>query len=442
MAHSKIDWQFHVQAYLAQHTDSKSIPDYARANGINTASARRAMRPAVLAALADQVAGDETPTEPTNLSDSVIKISRTVRRKALELTAEAHQQRADRASSDHPLRSDHFHESRSSEDDQIEDNHGQRDGRSKNNCKKSQQSPEMDADGGELCMDEQASAENNFFQDRTLARPSNTNAMTFGGYASLLEIDDDIREAVETLGLGDYDLLISITRHMQMSRALGRMQKAIASDYDSKKPWKDEMGQPMPRSQAEIQALFGVSQRMTELEATISRRKMAMRKQDLVERQAEHEAHPLTRAERIARTRDILAQRADQELSALDTSYLFVNEGLDIPLPLQIETKKEVSWLEPDIDTEGGTDYEELALGRQEFYKKLKYQEEVWLPARQAEIAAMIEQETAYQTGTQLDEESFARQEQDALLEGRTVLAGDDGDWDTEEVDAEPEEVW
>ena len=163
-------------------------------------------------------------------------------------------------------------------------------------------------------MDEQASAENNFFQDRTLARPSNTNAMTFGGYASLLEIDDDIREAVETLGLGDYDLLISIARHMQMSRALGRMQKAIASDYDSKKPWKDEMGQPMPRSQAEIQALFGVSQRMTELEATISRRKMAMRKQDLVERQAEHEAHPLTRAERIARTRDILAQRADQEL--------------------------------------------------------------------------------------------------------------------------------
>lgn len=250
MAHAKIDWQFHVLAYLAQHSDSKSIPDYARANGINTASARRAMRPAVLAALADQVAGDETPTEPTNLSDSVIKISRTVRRKALELTAEAHQQRADRASSDRPLRSDHFHESRSSEDDQIEDNHGQRDGRSKNNCKKSQQSPEMDADGGELCMDEQASAENNFFQDRTLARPSNTNAMTFGGYASLLEIDDDIREAVETLGLGDYDLLISIARHMQMSRALGRMQKAIASDYDSKKPWKDEMGQPMPRSQA------------------------------------------------------------------------------------------------------------------------------------------------------------------------------------------------
>ncbi len=34
------------------------------------------------------------------------------------------------------------------------------------------------------------------------------------------------------------------------------------------------------------------------------------------------------------------------------------------------------------------------------------------------------------------------RQEQDALLEGRTVLAGDDGDWDTEEVDADPEEVW
>lgn len=102
MAHAKIDWQFHIQAYLAQHSDSKSIPDYARANGINTASARRAMRPAVLATLADQVAGDVTLTVPTNVSGSVIKVSRTVRRKALELTAESHQQRADRASSDRP----------------------------------------------------------------------------------------------------------------------------------------------------------------------------------------------------------------------------------------------------------------------------------------------------------------------------------------------------
>ncbi|WP_139157128.1 MULTISPECIES: DegT/DnrJ/EryC1/StrS family aminotransferase [unclassified Leclercia] len=281
--------------------------------------------------------------------------------------------------------------------------------------------------------------------------------MDFGGYCSLLEMDDDIVELALATGLDNRDLVLAQGRYMTMYRKQNQILKKIAEDYDSS-PWVDEEGQPMPRDQVEAQAIFGTSQRMTELESAIARHKLGLMKFELDRQKqaldarkqalAEWNRHPMPLAERIEHTRAIMKHRVDNELSALETARLFDLEHLEYPPSLHAEMLKEVSWIEPTAHKEGGVTDEELEAESRAYREQQRVREE-WLLARNEEITGIIANEAAHQAGELLQEDDFTGTDG---ADGEGVLVGDVVDaWtpddalpDDEDDDpnAEPEETW
>ncbi|MGE6196755.1 hypothetical protein ACLH0M_14690 [Aeromonas media] len=431
MTATKTDWNYHIQNYLERHADSMTLPDYARANSLNLNTARRAMGSAVAAAREARKQG--TGDAAVKVQDSGIRVSKTVRRKVREMVADA---RKKQTHGDHS-KGDHLTDHRSTAHTT--------DLGSKVNAKgaKRTQTKQINAQngGGDVSTVAVLDGKSNF-RDWKSPRQPHAPAMAFGGYASRLEIDDEVLAMAAAMAQTDDDLLISESRLIMMTTRQNQLLRRIAHDYRMGRPWRDDDGNEIPQSQAEAQTLYGPSPHMTQLEAHIGRRKQGIRKQALTQWQAEREAHPLTLAERIERTRQLLQQRAENNLTALETAYLFEIEGIKLPEPLRAEILKEVSLMEPANDMGGGITDEELERQTREYQAKSKYEMEVWVPARQLEIAAIVEQEAAHQAGELLVEDEFARQEEDVILEGRVVLACDDGDWSPEDADTEPEEVW
>jgi hypothetical protein len=167
-----------------------------------------------------------------------------------------------------------------------------------------------------------------------------------GAYMELAKINPDLVKAAILLNQDDGVTTLMSARYLQMRLTLSEMIEAIERDYGDNNPWKDENGNVIPKSKAYANALFGTSTAFTELEGKMDNAKLKREKLELDREKLDlekHEAHPLTKVSQIERTKELLKYRAENELSAVDASYLFELEGLAVPRTLVAEADKEIS---------------------------------------------------------------------------------------------------
>ena len=470
---AKTDWQYHIANYLEHYASTQTLAQYAQANGLNPNTVRREMKPAINVALASLPADKKpaskskkppkTPDEPT----PALKVGKVLRGEVRQMSADQ------RAARKRDQKSDQISDQNGGDQNSDHNQGDQKKGRGKREpaSGKASGGGKGKKAGGDTHADQPPGARDQNFRDHCPTRPNvatdvslygefgGAHTLDFGGYCSLLEMDDDIVSLAVATGMDNRDLILAQGRYMTMYRKQNQILKKIAEDYSSE-PWVDEEGQPMPRDQVEAQAIFGTSQRMTELESAIARHKLGLMKLELDRQKqaldarkqalAEWNRHPMPLAERIERTRAIMQHRVDNELSALETARLFDLEYLEYPPSLHAEMLKEVSWIEPTADKEGGVTDEELEAESRAYREQQQRVREEWLPARNEEITAIIANEAAHQAGELLQEDDFTGTD-DAGGEG--VLVGDDVDaWnpddalpdedDADHPNAEPEETW
>lgn len=159
----------------------------------------------------------------------------------------------------------------------------------------------------------------------------------------------------------------------------------------------------MPLEMALMQAATAPAQRLAELERFIGSRKQAVwRKQ-----QEERERHPLTLEQRLALTAEIIQQRIDNGWTALETANRLSLQGLSMPKQLEMEVAREVGFIEPITDTDGGISDAELEEQSRAYMAAQKEIMGSWLPQRREEVAAALAAEVAHQGGGAIEEDDF-----------------------------------
>lgn len=244
-------------------------------------------------------------------------------------------------------------------------------------------------------------------------------------YASLLNLDHDLLKAASELAGGDEELVLPCVRYLQLYNCKENAIKQVKSDYAKGEMWYyPGTRTPMTQEMALMQAKTAPAQRLAELERLIGARKTALWRQ----RQIECEQRSLTMKERTNCTIQILLERKKNGWSALETAQKLELKGLNLPCSLRMEVTREVSFIEPSTNTDGGISEAELEAQAQAYIAEQKEIMGNWLPQRQAEVAKAMANEMVRQNSEQIDEDSFNPQP-DAELS----VTGSD-----EEEDGEP----
>lgn len=220
-----------------------------------------------------------------------------------------------------------------------------------------------------------------------------------GGYTSMFNIPPEIQKmaVAPSSGIGDL-LALAKSRYFLMWKQQGDMVAKIEALYSGGGTHYMGDGEPMPKEMALSQALFGPSQRMSELESVITR----------MEVQA---ASVQAKAQQVAFQKAAFALRKDENLSAIETANLIEANGFEVPKALLLEVKREVALLEQVYDdNEGGITEEELEARSRAYQAKQEYQREIWLPVRKAKIEQILAEEAMRHDGMQISEEDFIAQ--------------------------------
>ncbi|WP_323887933.1 hypothetical protein [Aeromonas veronii] len=223
-----------------------------------------------------------------------------------------------------------------------------------------------------------------------------------GGYVSLINLDDDIQKAALELARDNRELALAYGRYLQLYRCKENAVKEVEAAYASGEVWfYPGTETPMPLTMAVMQTEMAPAQRLAELERYIGTRKTSQWNQ----RRAEFER------EREATAEAILAKRSENGWSALETAQALELKGLKLPRSLELEVAREVSFIEPITDADGGISDAELEEMSRAYMAEQKEIMEVWLPNRRAEVAAAVAAavaaEAARQNSELLDEDDF-----------------------------------
>lgn len=231
-------------------------------------------------------------------------------------------------------------------------------------------------------------------------------------YASLLNLDHDLLKAAIELAGDDEELVLPCARYLQLYSCKESAIKQVKSDYAKGEMWYyPGTMTPMTQEMALMQAKTAPAQRLAELERLIGARKTALWRQ----RQVECEQHSLTMKERTDCTTQILLERKTCGWSALETAQKLELKGLELPYSLRMEVTREVSFIEPSTDTDGGISEAELEAQAQTYMANQKEVMGNWLPQRQAEIVNVLANEIAHQSSEQIDEDGFNPQHDDEM---------------------------
>lgn len=219
-----------------------------------------------------------------------------------------------------------------------------------------------------------------------------------GGYVSLINLDDDIQKAALELARDNRELALAYGRYLQLYRCKENAVKEVEAAYANGEVWfYPGTETPMPLTMAVMQTEMAPAQRLAELERYIGTRKTSQWNQ----RRAEFER------EREATAEAILAKRSENRWSALETAQALELKGLKLPRSLELEVAREVSFIEPIADADGGISDAELEEMSRAYMAEQKEIMEVWLPNRRAEVAAAVAAEAARQNSELLDEDDF-----------------------------------
>lgn len=227
---------------------------------------------------------------------------------------------------------------------------------------------------------------------KTNTRGRKGKGVRHGAYMDLAKINPDLVKAAILLENDDGVTTLMSARYLQMRLTLSEMIEAIERDYGNDSPWKDDNGNAIPKSKAYANALFGTSTAFTELEGKMDNAKLKREKLKLDRQKLAFEmdlAHPLPKVDQIARIKELIQYRNDNELSAVDASYLFELEGLPIPRTLAAEADKEISLRQPVKEDLPETTAEELDQMMLEFGQQKQEWAGDWLSEREAGIAEL-----------------------------------------------------
>lgn len=433
MAKATFDWQFHINNYVDNFADSMSLVEYALANDLNRNSARRSMGAAVAAALeAKGGAARATAEGAQTAAKAGIKMGKVVRREVRQVAAERRERKAAKEAG---KGSDQLIGSRGEKgSDQLitssertaPDQATQRSagaakpaparGRPKSGGR-------SDQAGGEGADESAMVGEylgNSGEQDPTRPkkrRVGGDRSSLLGRYAVLTGIDQEILDMVADPEYISHELTLTRARLADMYQVRGEALQKIRKDYNKGGPWIDDNGAPMPKEQALMQVVFGTSQPITELEKSIHRQattliKLSLDRQKLaLDRDKlaldERNRHPLSLSERIERTKAIFDQRDKGGLTALETTRLFDREGLSYPASLHAEMLREVGWIEPAGDAQGGITDDELERLARDYEDHKDHEMNEWLPAREEAVNQFVATEAARAAGELIDEAKF-----------------------------------
>lgn len=439
---AKVDWEEHRRRHREEYPEL-TVPAYAREFGLNPDSARRNMRSVKGEAGGKSVAAKSPATAPQksdrfsesdrsgkDKSDRQRKVATIKKNAKISTASEGARVAAGKAATQ---KSDRFSESDRQKSDRS----------AKNDRQKSDRSAEGDRQatsgaGGEKVVkskryrrgaavagegaprtDEQPAEQipevENTKSDR-FSPPNYRNGEVVacmepltaqdhtGGYVSYLNMDDDILEAAIALSSDDGDLTLASGRYLQLFRCKEKARKKAIEDYRDGQKWcYPGTETEMPLEMAVMQTETAPAQRLAELERIIGTRKAALWRQAQVER----ELHPYTKRERLNFTTEILQKRRVNGWSALETAQELEMMGLSLPDSLKMEVAREVGFIEPITDTDGGISDAELEEQSRAYMAGQKEVMGNWLPHRREEVAAALAAEVAHQNGDLVDEEDF-----------------------------------
>lgn len=446
MGGSSVDWDFHRANYAKNFAERMTVAEYARQQGLNANTARRAMKGAGAAPGKDSDQKPDAPKSKKNTKKgqgvapvgdaaarALSRAKKVVTAKAREYAAEVRQREIEAAERDR-LEGDHLGGDHQKGDhlrgDHPDSDHPKRSpGLSdKSTTQAKSKAYERRSQGGDHTSDHLPTPGREI-AEREVTRPNKDVSTAFGGYASLVNLPTDIFEAASMLARDDGDLMLSSGRYLLMYRTQQDLIAKLKADYDAGKPWLDDAGNPIAYTQAEYQLIFGCSQRMTELESSLGRRKLGAQKLELDRHAvwaADRERHPIPLATRQSMIREILDLKDKHGMTAVEVARIFEAEGLELPKSIHAEMLREISWMEAPTDTTGGiTDDELEAMSRQYLADQAEVVGE-WLPARRSQFEAMMAEEVATQQGDTLDEEEFNDEVEPEIL-------ADDPDSDVQE---------
>jgi len=437
-----IDWEFHKEQFAKDYApNGVTKAEYARLHGLSVNSVRREFN-----SIKVEKPEPKKPAKKKGEDDPIngaVKqaIPKYVRRAVAEGRKKRSEQR--KKTSDQPVKSDQTPKS-----DHISDNQKrspekaitQQSDHAENETPEESNSYEIALTGAEGTAAQSddfdqllAEPEGDQFSDRDRLRAD--ASLMWGHCAAFVGMEPDIQEMAIAMSVDKHIIQIQTARYMQMMRAKADTLAGIDRDYDNGKPWKDALGNDIPRSRAKAECIFGSSEQFTSLESSINRSLLVSRKLDMEER----DAHPLTRTQQIDLTRKIMIARQRAGWSAHKTAQVFEMRGIKLPESLKLELQKEISWLTPPVDEDVGITDAELERLSRDYQEKQKEIHDSWLPSRRAEIAQLFADEQAHQRGDMLTEGEYQEIDEDEATEG---LAEFQEDLDGSSEDEPVEEVW
>lgn len=420
---AKVDWEEHKRRHREEYPEL-TLAAYAEKFGLKPSTARRAM--GGVKAEARKAAQAKRPSKTDHSA-------KTDHSKSDHSQKSDHSAKNDHLRSDHSAPNDHLPPASASDKKQVKS------GRYKRG---------VAASGGRAAHASEQPAEQipkvgNRKNDH-LSPPSYRNGEVVacmepltaqdhtGGYVTYLNMDEDILEAALALATDDGDLTLASGRYLQLLRCKSDARKRAVSDYAAGQKWcYPGTETEMPLEMAVMQTETAPAQRLAELERYIGGRKSALWRQ----RKAEREEHPFSRRERVNLTTEILADRKKHGWSALETAQELEAVGLSLPESLKMEVAREVGFIEPRVDTDGGISDEELEAQSRAYMAEQTELMGSWLPHRREEVAKALAEEVARQNGDLIEEDDF-----DPLPEAE--LPAPQWDDDDSEPLTEVEEVW
>lgn len=425
-----VDWEYHKKRYAEEFAPANvTKADYARLHDLPLNTARR-----VFSSVKVEKNPPATPQKKKKPKVDVnAGVKEVIAKKARAISAANRKKKVEQASDrlllgDHPAESDHIAgKSTRSPTEVITPS-----GNAKINKRDKSTRCKAAVEGAEGAAKSQIQGDH-FLAERGGDHLDRHASMSFGAFADFLGLDPEVQAAAELIGTLHGIGQLQVGRYLQMTKVQLQMKRDIEADYAKGDPWKDGMGNVIPKSRAMAECLFSPSEQMTQIETSISRNILMGKKLELDYR----EAHPLTHAERVARKREILSDRIKHGWSALETAQKLEIEGITAPASLHVEAVKEISFMTPPIEEDAGISEEELEAKSQAYLQKQQETLRQWLPNRREEISALFAEEMAHQRGELLTEGEFTELEPDDNAEAEEGLVDFQGN-----DDMPVDEVW
>ncbi|MEC6833021.1 hypothetical protein VXS06_14735 [Photobacterium toruni] len=227
----------------------------------------------------------------------------------------------------------------------------------------------------------------------------NRFSMVHGGYAKIINLDQDIIDTViqiDPLNLAN-EIIAARAHYLNLQRFLSIERLAIEERYDNDDPIKGFDGEPVSITKALGDLEYSAAGKLRAAEASIAALSATAAKIqcDVAKIQLkDHETSVHNTTTELEILNSIMLEAENKEWSALQTAKTCEKYGIQVPLTIIEEMKREIATYEPPVSDDGLTDDELDAICNEYQEKQSKYVNKE-IPARRERLQKMIEEQEA-----------------------------------------------